>query len=217
VSEYEAVLVFTSVHDERELLQAWRGGDDRAGSRLFQLHFDGVHRFFYGKVEDAAVEELTQETFLSIVRNRDTLSENRSVRAYLFTVARHKLYDYFRKRSREPQTADPSKCSLEHLGLTPTGEVARRQQEQTLLHALRCLPLELQILTELRYFEGMRGPELAESLDVPLGTVRSRLRRAHRLMREQLEQLALSPEQIRSTLSGLEDWAGDIRARSGEA
>ncbi len=207
------MLGWTVVNGELELLQAWRGGDDRAGSRLFELHFDAVHRFFYGKVEDSVVEELAQDTFLSVVRNRESLSHHRSVRAYLFTVARNKLYDLLRKRGREPRAADLAECSLEDLGPTPTGMFARLEQEQLLLQALRSLPVELQILMELRYFEGLRGPELADALEAPEGTVRSRLRRALQLLREQLERLAASPEQVESTMSDLEDWAGVVRDR----
>ena len=196
---------------ELELLRAWRGGNDRAGSRLFEFHYDAVYRFFYGKIEDSVVEELAQDTFLSIVRNRDTLDEQRSVRAYLFTVARNKLYDRLRHQGRAPRSADISECSLEDLGPTPTGEFAKRQQQRLLLQALRSLPLNLQLLMELRHFENLHGPELAHALEIPEGTVRSRLRRAHRLLREQLEHLAQSPEQLQSTLSDLDDWARDIR------
>ena len=204
-----------TVHAELELLRAWRSGDDRAGSRLFELHFDAIYRFFYTKIEDPLVEELAQDTFLSIVRNRDALDEHRSVRAYLFTVARNKLYDRLRQQGRAPRSAELSECTLQDVGPTPTGVVAQRQQQQVLLQALRSLPLGLQILMELRHFEGLHGPELAEVLGVAEGTVRSRLRRAHRLLREQLESLAVSPEQIHSTISDLEDWAQFVRDRVG--
>ncbi|MEM7157913.1 MAG: RNA polymerase sigma factor [Myxococcota bacterium] len=201
---------------ELELLRAWREGDGRAGSRLFELHFDSVHRFFYGKIEDAQVDELTQETFLAVVRHRDQLSLHRSVRAYLFAVARHKLYDALRKQGRASPDESVAERTLEDIGPTPTSLLAKQQQHRLLLHALRGLPIDLQILMELRHFEDLRGPELAEALDVPEGTVRSRLRRSHRLLRERLEALAASPEEVRSTLSDLEDWAKVVRERFGE-
>ena len=201
---------------ELELLRAWREGDERAGSRLFALHFDAVHRFFYGKVEDAQVEELTQETFLSVARNRERLSQRRSVRAYLFAVARNKLFDLLRKRGRAPRGASLAECTLEDVGPTPTSLLARQQQHRLLLQALRHLPVDLQLLIELRHFEGLQGAELAEALEIPAGTVRSRLRRAHRLLREHLEALALSPDQVRSTISDLEDWAKVVKEQFGE-
>ncbi|MEM9460260.1 MAG: sigma-70 family RNA polymerase sigma factor [Myxococcota bacterium] len=198
---------------ELELLRSWQGGDDRAGNQLFERHFDAIYRFFYGKVEDALAEELAQDTFLSVVQHRDGLHEHRSVRAYLFAVARNKLYDLLRRRGRAARPVDLSECSLEDLGPTPTGLLSRQRQERILLQALRGLPVELQVLMELRYFEGLRGPQLAETLEVPEGTVRSRLRRAHRLLRERLERLADSSEQVESTMSGLEDWARVVRER----
>lgn len=205
------VLGLESMDPELELLRSWRAGDNRAGNELFELHFDAIYRFFYGKIEDSAAEELAQDTFLSIVQNRDGLHEHRSVRAYLFTVARNKLYDLLRKRARVLPPVDLSESSLEDLGLTPTGLFARQREEQILLQGLRGLPVELQILMELRYFEGLRGPELAEVLAIPEGTVRSRLRRAHRLLRERLERLTDSSALVESTMSGLEDWARVVR------
>ena len=55
--------------------------------------------------------------------------------------------------------------------------------------ALRRIPLELQVALELYYWEGMAGPELAAALDLPEGTVRTRLRRGRQLVREQLTEL----------------------------
>lgn len=207
------MLALGSMDREFELLRAWRSGDERAGNALFELYFDAVHRFFYGKIEDALVEELAQETFLSIVRNRDSLDGHSSVRAYLYTVARNKLYDRLRRRGRTPVPAELVERSLPDPSATPTVELAQRQQQRLLLQALRSLPVEQQILVELRYFEGLRGPELAEALEIPEGTVRSRLRRSHQLLREQVELLAESPEQLHSTLSDLEDWAEVVRER----
>lgn len=199
------------VSAEIELLRSWQGGNERAGSRLFECHYDAIYRFFYGKVEDSVVEELAQDTFLSVVRRRDALDGRRSVRAYLFAVARNKLYDRLRYQGRVPRSADVSECPLHDVGPTPSAEVARRQQQRLLLQALRNLPLNLQILMELRHFENLHGPELADALEIPEGTVRSRLRRAHHLLRRKIEQMTLRPEQLHSTLSDLEDWARTVR------
>jgi RNA polymerase sigma-70 factor (ECF subfamily) len=158
-----------------ELLEAWRGGDAKAGNALFDRYFDAVFRFFRNKVADHA-DDLVQQTFLALVQARDRFRGDSSVRTYLFTAARSKLFNYLERRAREG-AVDYGVTSCEDLGISPTGVLARDQQQQHLLHALRRLPIELQLALELFYFERVRGPELAEVLGVPEGTVRSRLRR----------------------------------------
>ena len=61
---------------------------------------------------------------------------------------------------------------------TASAEAAQHEEQRLLLEALRRIPLDLQIAIELHYWEGMSGPDLAQVLDIPEGTVRSRLRRA---------------------------------------
>src|SRR5690606_12989864 len=92
----------------------------------------------------------------------------------------------------------------------PPSHLDARHEQRLLLAALRHIPLDLQIALELHYWEGMAGPELAEVLGVPEGTVRSRLRRAKELLTERLGELADSPALLESTLSDLDGWARSL-------
>ena len=85
-----------------------------------------------------------------------------------------------------------------------------------MLHALRAIPIDLQIALELFYWEKLSAPELAEVLEIPEGTVRSRLRRAREALEQRLRALESSPERLASTLSNLEGWALSLRDRLGE-
>lgn len=78
--------------------------------------------------------------------------------------------------------------------------------------ALRKIPLDTQVLFELHYWQKLPAPQLAEIFGVPEGTVRSRLRRAKELVREKISELASSPEELASTLSGFDTWAERVRA-----
>jgi RNA polymerase sigma-70 factor (ECF subfamily) len=193
-----------------ELLDAWRDGDRDAGNELFDRHFDAVYRFFRNKVSEGA-EDLVQQTFLACVQTRDRFRGDASFRTYLFTAARSKLYTHLDKRRREGENVDWGVTSCADLGISPSGIVARSEQQRILLAALRRLPLDLQVALELFYFEQIRGPQLAEVLDVPEGTVRSRLRRGRDILRQQLEILASDPEQVDTTLTDLEGWAKALR------
>jgi RNA polymerase sigma-70 factor (ECF subfamily) len=192
--------------DDRELLDAWRGGDQVAGSELFERHFDALYRFFRNKAA-GPVEDLVQDTFLACVRRKDAV---RDFRTYLFTVARHELYEHWRTSGKRAEDVEIGEISLADLGTSPSGVVARRAEHQLLLRALRAIPLDLQIALELTYWEGMDGPELAEVLGVPEGTVRSRLRRARELLEERMAELASDPGVLQSTTADFDKWARSL-------
>jgi RNA polymerase sigma-70 factor (ECF subfamily) len=89
--------------------------------------------------------------------------------------------------------------------------VAKREQRR-LLRALRRLPLGLQIVLELRYWEQLSGREIAGVLEVPLGTVKSRILAGRVALRRLIEELAESPDELRSTMDSLEGWAARVQA-----
>lgn len=187
---------------DRQLFEAWADGDPDRGSELFRRHFDGLYRFFSNKVGDAA-EDLVQQTFLACVRHRDGFRHDASFRTYLFRVARTKLYDHLVKVNKD-SAIDFGMSTAVDLGAPPIDEIVEHRQETRLLiKALRQLPLELQIALELYYVEQLRSRELAEVLDIPHGTVRSRLRRGRVLLREKLEALTDDRRLIESTVEGL--------------
>lgn len=193
---------------DEELLEAWRGGDRSAGDELFERHFQSLYRFFTRKaVVDVA--DLVQRTFLACVEGKERFRNDSSIRTYLFSIARHELYGYWRKKKRA-EKFDASVTSLHDLAPTPSEVAAGRQDGRLLLEALRRIPLDLQIAIELYYWEGMRGPELAAVLEIPEGTVRSRLRRGVQALRQRLEELASSPERLEETMTELDDWAASI-------
>lgn len=122
------------------------------------------------------------------------------------------LLSHYRHRRRDGHRAfDASVTSLVALGPSPT-KLRWRREELRLLHdALRRLPLDLQLVIEMHYWEGMSTADLAVVFDIPRGTVKSRLRRA----REQLEQLITevgrSRPVVASTTADLDRWARDLR------
>lgn len=193
-----------------ELLDAWRAGDRAAGSALFDRYFDSLFRFFRNKVTEGA-DDLVQQTFLACVKSRDRFRGDSSFRTYLFTAARSKLYDYLDRRRKEGDAVDYGVTSCADLGISPSGIVARNQRQRLLLLALRELPIDLQIALELYYFEQIRGPELAQVLGVPEGTVRSRLRRGLEILRARLQELANGPARAESSVEDIEAWAAELR------
>lgn len=199
--------------DDRALLAAWRAGDQGAGNRLFTRYFESIGRFFCSKVH-VGVEDLVQRTFLALLERADTLPPETDVRAYLFGIARNLLLRRFRDRYRG-KDFDALETSVADLGDSPSQITDRRQQVHLLHQALRSIPLDHQILVELFYWEELPAPTIAAILEVPEGTVRSRLRRARTLLAEAVAQQPADPEVVRSTAEDLEGWARALRDRIG--
>lgn len=178
--------------DEADLLRAWREGDADAGRTLFERHFESIFRFFRNKASDD-LEDLVQSTFASCLASREQIRGEASFRTYLFTIARHELYAHWRRRRRDAATVDIGSLSVEDLAPSPGTLLDARDERERLAHALRTLPLDLQIAVELHYWEELSGSELARALEIPEGTVRSRLRRAREAL---AAALATSPDAI---------------------
>ncbi|MBK8720375.1 MAG: sigma-70 family RNA polymerase sigma factor [Deltaproteobacteria bacterium] len=95
--------------------------------------------------------------------------------------------------------------------LDQSAVVARQQEQRLLLRALRALPLELQVAIELFYWEQLTTQEIAEIMDVPQGTAKSRLRRAREELEGKIRELAENPALVESTMVAFDRWAASIR------
>ncbi|MBC8070579.1 MAG: sigma-70 family RNA polymerase sigma factor [Deltaproteobacteria bacterium] len=190
-----------------DLLAGWRGGDKSAGSELFRRYFDALYRFFVGKLPDEA-EDLIQSTWMACVRYTEQVAAATSFRAYLFTMARNELCRALRQRKPREQL-DFGVTSLRDLSPSPRTAAAAGEEERALLAALRTLPLDLQLLLELHYWEELSTSELAGVLEIPQGTVKTRIRRARELLES---ALASSPRALQG--DELDEWVRSMRRRA---
>jgi len=201
------------VRDDAELLDAWRGGDKAAGEQLFERHFDAVARFFHNKVRDS-MEDLIQKTFLACVETRDRFRGDASFRTYVFAVAHNVLCKHLRSKRREHERIDFDSVSVHDLDPGPSTVFAKRREQQLLVNALRRIPLDCQVVLELYFWERLSAGELARVLDVPEGTVRTRIRRAKQLLEQAMHAVASSPAEATTTIQDLEAWAASLREYS---
>ena len=174
-----------AVPTDAELLAAWRNGDTDAATTLVDRYFDSLYRFFGSKI-DVGIEDLIQETLLACVESRDKLEDTTKFRAFLFGIARRRLYRKWRGEQRGSGAIDFGLASVVDINTSPSGKAAQRQEEAAVLTALRQIPVDLQIALELFYWEELRACDIAEVLEIPEGTVRSRIRRARVLVRDLL-------------------------------
>jgi RNA polymerase sigma-70 factor, ECF subfamily len=196
--------------DDAALLGAWADGDTDAGNRLLGRYFDRLLVFF-GPRAERDVEDLVQRTMLSCLRARGSVVHASSFRAFLFTTAKHELIDHYRRRSHQPPLAEPDEVVCERT--TPSQFVVGREQRRALARALRSIDVDLQVVVALHYWEGMTNAELAETLEIPLGTVKSRLRRAKEALHEVLVAEQSRPN-ADETLASLDRWAEQVRERA---
>jgi RNA polymerase sigma-70 factor (ECF subfamily) len=198
-----------------ELLEAWGAGDRAAGEELLSRHFEAVVRFFHNKVARDH-DDLIQKTFLGCLEGRAGFRGEGSFRAFLFGVARNVLGKHLRQRYREPTALDFAHVSVAELGDSPSLLVAEDQRQELMLHALRRIPLDHQVVLELHYWEGMTAAEVGQMLGVPLGTAKTRLRRAKQLLAAELSDLQAGVTGAEPTETRLDTWARGIRGRLDE-
>lgn len=195
---------------DAQLLEIWAGGDADAGEVLFARHFEAVVRFFQNKL-DRDHEDLIQKTFLGCLESRASFRGEGSFRAFLFGVARNVLGKHLRQRYQEPSSLDFAHVSVAELGSSPSQLVADDQRQQMMLIALRRIPLDHQIVLELHYWEMMTAQEVGQMLGVPVGTAKTRLRRAKQLLAAELSDLAAGATGAEPTQTRLDTWARQIR------
>ncbi len=200
-----------SVDGDAQLLRAWADGDATAGNLLFDHHYRSIYRFFVNKLRSLAeVEDLVQQSFMACVESAASYRAEGRFRSYLFGIARKILLKHLRDRAR--REVDPASSSIADCGLGANSIIDAHREQRLLLSALRHIPIDSQIVLEMSYWEQMPAKAIAEALGETLPAIRGRLRKAKLELRGTLDALARSPEELASTLDGLDGWAAKLRA-----
>lgn len=194
-----------------ELFDAWTRGDNRAAGELFERHFDAVDRFFRNKILDG-YDDLVQQTFTACLEGRDRFRRDSAFRTYLFAIANNVLKSHFRSQRRESERLEWTEISACDIAPGPSTLYRERREQQLLLESLRRIPLDYQVVLELYYWEELPGSAIAEIVELPENTVRSRLRKGKQLLEKKMRTLAKNAAELESTLEDLEAWVRSIHA-----
>jgi RNA polymerase sigma-70 factor (ECF subfamily) len=139
--------------------------------------------------DNEAAKDLMQETLYKALANRDKYNVGTNVKAWMYTIMRNIFINNYRRRSRQQTIFDntPNEFLLDHAqtAVPNTAEVNLRMKE--IKEAIHKLPDIFRFPFEL-YFEGYKYNEIAQSLHEPLGTIKSRIQFARKLLKEQLER-----------------------------
>jgi len=174
--------------NETELVTRAQSGDRNAFSELVRIHAQGVMNVIYRMCGDARIaEDAAQETFIQAWLHLSSYRPQTSLRSWLYRIAVNAATDMLRRERRILPNA------LEDLQLQdpqPGPEALFLQEERTALvkKAILSLPEASRVVLVLREYEGMSYHEIAEALDIPVGTVMSRLNYARKSLKDKLEQ-----------------------------
>jgi len=152
-------------------------------ARLVDEHHQMVYRYAYrltGSVADA--EDLTQQVFLTAQRKLGQLRKVESVRSWLFTILRN----YFLKECQKRRPVPAESLQLDMNTIPAEIPDQTHVDRERLQQALDELPERFRLVLAMFYFEGCSYREIADRLDVPIGTVMSRLARAKGHLRSKL-------------------------------
>jgi RNA polymerase sigma-70 factor (ECF subfamily) len=167
---------------EGDLVQRCRKGDEAAWRELVARHTGRVFRLAYrfvGRVDEA--EDLTQEIFVKVFQSLDRYRESDGAfSTWLTAVARNHAIDHYRRRREERlrRTDDPAVFdTVPSADESPLRSLEREDRARLVHRGLRALPAELREPIVLCDLQGLPYEEAARALDIPLGTVKSRLNR----------------------------------------
>ncbi len=180
--------VSMTMRDERQLIERIQAGNREAFEELLDAYEVRVYRLalrFTGSVPDA--EDVTQEIFLGIYKGLGNFRGNSALGTWIYRVAMNHCLEYRRKRRLDTLPLD------EEIALVsqdwrddPVQSANKRELSAKVEAALSCLsPLHRDVIV-LHEFQGLTYQEVAAALDVPVGTVKSRLSNAFRRLRDLL-------------------------------
>lgn len=177
------------IADDATLVRRVLEGDNHAFEYLFNRYRDGITRLFVQRLGSSAAsateaDDLLQETFVKVYVNLHRYSSQYTFGQWLYTIARNTFVDYVRRRQEDMSIDDrfsPPASSLP----TPEECVINLQQRSQIEEYLGCLTPYYRRLFELRFYDECSYEEIAEKLQLPMGTIKTGIHR----MRERMCQL----------------------------
>lgn len=185
--------------DEADLVSELQDGSEDAFDWLITHYHGPVYSLVYGMLGDSAdAADITQEVFLKAFKGINGFRRGSQLKTWLYRIAVREALNFRRWAWRHlrqqtsidapPDEHSPA-LSLEDLAATPFDQMATREMQAVVRGALEKIPEAFRSAVLLRDLEGLSYEEVAEILDISVGTVKSRILRGRRALREQLEPL----------------------------
>jgi RNA polymerase sigma-70 factor (ECF subfamily) len=176
-----------AVADDQKIAKRLQQRDPNAMAELYDKYAGLLYSVILRAVANqSTAEDLVQETFLRIWNRIHTFDIERGrLEGWMVTIARNRAIDYLRSLRSQPGESTTSLEDLEHSGLfvTRETEAERLTRKKAVGVALSSLNESQREVLELTHFQGLTQTEIAEKLNKPLGTVKSLIRSALKLLR----------------------------------
>src|SRR5688572_8106997 len=165
----------------------------------FMPHINSMYNFGYRLTLDGDdAKDLVQDTYLKAYRFINSFQKGTNAKAWLFRILKNSFINDYRKRSKEPNKVDYQEVETFYNSedvdrqITPDLRVEALQDMigDEISTALNALDVDFRTVIILCDLEGFKYEEMAKILDIPIGTVRSRLHRARNLLKEKLSEYA---------------------------
>ena len=182
--------------DDLDLIAQAQTGDRNAYGELVSRHYDDVIRVVYRMCGDALIaEDAAQEAFMRAWVSLPGFQPRAPFRSWLYRIAVNAALDTLRRKPAE--NIEDSEESLMLVDRSPSPEAAYLEKEQAGLvqGAVMALPEASRAVLVLREYGGLAYDEIASALEIPVGTVMSRLNYARNILRERLLEYHLETEQ----------------------
>jgi RNA polymerase sigma-70 factor (ECF subfamily) len=191
---------------DRELVHAARAGETLAFDNLFYRYRDGIYRLGMAITKDpSAAEEIVVDTFARAHRAIERLEPDDSLRPWLYRVAVNLSYNRRPRKGVTFSSLDDGTDDIAAEGESPSDAAERTERRRVVLECVDTLGPKHKVVVVLHYLNGLNLAEIAEIVEVPVGTVKSRLHYALRKLRVQL-----------SAHPGLDFEPADLLAATGE-
>lgn len=173
--------------DDRDLIARAQQGDRQAFTELVTRHQAGIVSLTYRMCGDLRLaEDAAQEAFVRLWQNLDNYKPQYAFRGWLYRIAANAALDSLR-RERPTAVLDP--LSMADPGLSPERSVEENQRAAQVRRAISQLSPALRMVLILREYQELSYQEIADALDIPVGTVMSRLNSARAQLRHELSVL----------------------------
>jgi RNA polymerase sigma-70 factor (ECF subfamily) len=172
---------------DQEIVKMTIKGKKDSFNELVMRHSSKVYSLCLRMLKDPLeAEDVTQETFLRAYRALDTYNSNYSFRNWLLKIASNLCIDRVRQRKgiSFTDTDDELINYTQSLFVSPEKAIIDNENIEKLTEALYTLPVRYQLVLLLRYLEGLKYEEIANVLEEPLGTIKTQLHRARKLLKE---------------------------------
>ena len=170
--------------DDRDLIACAQQGDRQAFTELVCRHQKGIVNMIYRMCGDLRLaEDAAQEAFIRVWQNLNSYNPQHAFRSWLYRIAANAALDSLR---RERPAADLDSLPLVDFGITPEQSAEENQRAAHVRQAIANLSPPLRMVLVLREYQELTYQEIAEALDIPIGTVMSRLNTARAQLRNEL-------------------------------